>query len=227
MNVARWTMAASATDTERIWNVAERAGKTPIMVKQEITWPADLERGIQVEGSGPGVSNYHQIAGYHRCVNPAAVPRDAAHLFGQRMRPENLAMGAVTDEQSLHAVSVDVARFRIGCEAGPADAIEGDRRVEDVEAMFPFERAVGSIVGGDLLLLADALTTAAHDVNRPIEDNGSRSSGEVGAPQFIARGPTLDQAEICGGAVLGRSAPSRPVTRAGLYRESQYQDDGE
>ena len=169
----------------------------------------------------------HQIAGYHRCVNPAAVPRDAAHLFGQRMRPENLAMGAVTDEQSLHAVSVDVARFRIGCEAGPADAIEGDRRVENVEAMFPFERAVGSIVGGDLLLLADALTTAAHDVNRPIEDNGSGSSGEVGAPQFIARGPTLDQAEICGGAVLGRSAPSRPVTRAGLYRESQYQDDGE
>lgn len=75
MNVARWTMAASATDTERIWSVAERAGKTPIMVKQEITWPADLERGIQVEGSGPGVSNYHQIAGYHLFVSGRWRPR--------------------------------------------------------------------------------------------------------------------------------------------------------
>ena len=75
MNVARWTMAASATDTERIWSVAERAGKTPIMVKQEITWPADLERGIQVEGSGPGVSNYHQIAGYHLFVSGKWRPR--------------------------------------------------------------------------------------------------------------------------------------------------------
>ena len=69
MKTAQWTMAAHTSESEQIWTTAERAGKTPIMIKQEITWPATLERGMQIEGSGPGVSNYHQIAGYHLFVS--------------------------------------------------------------------------------------------------------------------------------------------------------------
>ncbi len=54
MKTAQWTMAAHTSESEQIWTTAERAGKTPIMIKQEITWPATLERGMQIEGSGPG-----------------------------------------------------------------------------------------------------------------------------------------------------------------------------
>lgn len=75
MQTAQWTMAAHTSDSEQIWTTAERAGKTPIMIKQEITWPATLERGIQIEGSGPGISNYHQIAGYHLFVSGNWRPR--------------------------------------------------------------------------------------------------------------------------------------------------------
>ena len=75
MKTAQWTMAAHTSKSEQIWTTAERAGKTPIMIKQEITWPANLERGMQIEGSGPGVSNYHQISGYHLFVSGNWRPR--------------------------------------------------------------------------------------------------------------------------------------------------------
>ena len=75
MRTAQWTMAAHTSESEQIWTTAERVGKTPIMIKQEITWPATLERGIQIEGSGPGISNYHQIAGYHLFVSGDWRPR--------------------------------------------------------------------------------------------------------------------------------------------------------
>lgn len=75
MRTSQWTMAAHTSRSEQIWTTAERAGKTPVMIKQEITWPATLERGIQIEGSGPGISNYHQIAGYHLFVSGDWRPR--------------------------------------------------------------------------------------------------------------------------------------------------------
>ena len=64
----RWTMAASASRSEQIWHTAERAGKRAALVKLEISWPAGMKNGIEIEGAGPGISNYSQIAGYHLFV---------------------------------------------------------------------------------------------------------------------------------------------------------------
>ncbi len=60
-----WGINTNLSQSEYIWNTFERAGKTPILVKWEMSWPPTVKRGVQVEGTGPGVSNHHQIAGYH------------------------------------------------------------------------------------------------------------------------------------------------------------------
>jgi hypothetical protein len=60
-----WGINTQLCKAEYLWNTAERCGKIPILVKWEMSWPPTVTKGIQVEGSGPGVSNYCQIAGYH------------------------------------------------------------------------------------------------------------------------------------------------------------------
>ena len=50
-------------------NAAERAEKLPILLKFEMSWPPTIRSGIQIEGSGPGISNLAQIAGYHYFSN--------------------------------------------------------------------------------------------------------------------------------------------------------------
>ena len=63
-----WGINTRLCQAEYLWNTAERCGKVPILVKYEMSWPPTVERGIQVEGTGPGVSNHAQIAGYHLFV---------------------------------------------------------------------------------------------------------------------------------------------------------------
>ena len=53
----------------------ERAGRKPVLVKWEMSWPPTVRDGVQVEGTGPGVSNVHQIAGYHLFVSGDWKPR--------------------------------------------------------------------------------------------------------------------------------------------------------
>jgi predicted AlkP superfamily phosphohydrolase/phosphomutase len=60
-----WGIDTRLCQAEYLWNTAERCGKIPILVKYEMSWPPTVEVGIQVEGTGPGVSNHAQIAGYH------------------------------------------------------------------------------------------------------------------------------------------------------------------
>jgi predicted AlkP superfamily phosphohydrolase/phosphomutase len=64
-----WGINTALCQAEYLWNTAERCGKIPILVKWEMSWPPTINhaisRGIQVEGTGPGVSNHAQIAGYH------------------------------------------------------------------------------------------------------------------------------------------------------------------
>lgn len=62
---SQWGINTDLCKAEYLWNTAERCGKTPILVKWEMAWPPTVTKGIQVEGTGPGVSNYCQIAGYH------------------------------------------------------------------------------------------------------------------------------------------------------------------
>ena len=76
-----WGINTELSRSEHLWNAAERRGKVPILVKVEMSWPPTVKRGIQVEGTGPSVSNYHQIAGYHRFVGGKWAPRP---IGGQR-----------------------------------------------------------------------------------------------------------------------------------------------
>jgi predicted AlkP superfamily phosphohydrolase/phosphomutase len=70
-----WGINTGLCRAEYIWNLAEKAGKIPILVKWEMSWPPTIRKGVQVEGTGPGVSNYHQIAGYHLFVAGKWKPR--------------------------------------------------------------------------------------------------------------------------------------------------------
>jgi predicted AlkP superfamily phosphohydrolase/phosphomutase len=63
-----WGINTRLSKAEYLWNTVERAGKTPLLVKYEMSWPPTLSGksgGVQVEGTGPGISNHAQIAGYH------------------------------------------------------------------------------------------------------------------------------------------------------------------
>jgi predicted AlkP superfamily phosphohydrolase/phosphomutase len=71
----RWGINTRLSASEYLWNTAERAGKTPILVKVEMSWPPTVAHGVQIEGTGPGVSNHHQIAGYHLFVGGKWAPR--------------------------------------------------------------------------------------------------------------------------------------------------------
>ena len=65
-----WGINTALCRAEYIWNTAERCGKVPLLVKYEMSWPPTITSGIQVEGTGPGVSNHAQIAGYHLFCTP-------------------------------------------------------------------------------------------------------------------------------------------------------------
>ena len=42
--------------SEYIWNTLERAGKKPILVKYEMSWPPPVTTGVQFEGTGPAIT---------------------------------------------------------------------------------------------------------------------------------------------------------------------------
>lgn len=86
-----WGINTDLSKSEYLWNTAERAGKKPILVKTEMSWPPTVKEGIQVEGTGPGVSNHHQIAGYHLFVGGKWAPRP---IGGQR-DPESVDPSAL------------------------------------------------------------------------------------------------------------------------------------
>ena len=60
-----------------------------------MSWPPTVTTGIQVEGTGPGVSNHHQVAGYHLFVSGKWTPRP----IGGERDPETL------DPSGLQTVS--------------------------------------------------------------------------------------------------------------------------
>jgi predicted AlkP superfamily phosphohydrolase/phosphomutase len=86
-----WGINTDLCEAEFIWNAAERCGKIPILVKQEMSWPPTITKGIQVEGTGPGVSNYHQIAGYHLFVTE----QFRGHPIGGEKDPEKVDPSAL------------------------------------------------------------------------------------------------------------------------------------
>jgi len=97
-----WGINTALCEAELIWNTAERCGKIPILVKQEISWPPTITRGIQVEGTGPGVSNYAQIAGYHLLVTD----HFRGYLIGGEKDPERVDPSALQSGKQTDLVRV-------------------------------------------------------------------------------------------------------------------------
>jgi len=102
-----WGINTGLCQSEYLWNLVERVGGKPILVKWEMSWPPTVKTGIQVEGTGPGVSNHHQIAGYHLFVSGKWAPRP---IGGQR-DPESLDPSAL--QKIKHIDSVDIKPIEI------------------------------------------------------------------------------------------------------------------
>ncbi len=100
-----WGINTNLSKSEYLWNTAERAGKKPILVKVEMSWPPTIKAGVQVEGTGPGVSNHHQIAGYHLFVGGKWAPRP---IGGQR-DSESVDPSALQEEVSYDPISLKSA----------------------------------------------------------------------------------------------------------------------
>ncbi len=98
-----WGINTGLCQSEYLWNLVERAGGKPILVKWEMSWPPTVKTGIQVEGTGPGVSNHHQIAGYHLFVAGKWAPRP---IGGQR-DPETLDPSALQKVRHIDPVTIE------------------------------------------------------------------------------------------------------------------------
>ncbi len=111
LNKTVWGINTGLCQSEYIWNLVERVGGKPILVKWEMSWPPTVKTGIQVEGTGPGVSNHHQIAGYHLFVSGKWAPRP---IGGQR-DPETLdpsALQKIKHIDSVNIVPVDLSKWQ-------------------------------------------------------------------------------------------------------------------
>ncbi len=97
-----WGINTGLCKSEYLWNLVERVGRKPILVKWEMSWPPTVNTGIQVEGTGPGVSNHHQIAGYHLFVTGKWAPRP---IGGQR-DPETLDPSALQKIKHIDPVKI-------------------------------------------------------------------------------------------------------------------------
>ncbi len=102
LNRTVWGINTGLCQSEYLWNLVERAGGKPILVKWEMSWPPTVKTGIQVEGTGPGVSNHHQIAGYHLFV----AGRWAARPIGGQRDPETLDPSALQKIKHIDPVTI-------------------------------------------------------------------------------------------------------------------------
>ena len=100
-----WGINTRLCRSEYLWNAVERAGRRPILVKWEMSWPPTVRSGVQVEGTGPGVSNHHQIAGYHLFVGGKWAPRP----IGGERDPETLDPSALQEDAPCDVVAVKPA----------------------------------------------------------------------------------------------------------------------
>lgn len=101
-----WGIDTRLSQSEYLWNAVERGGGRAILVKQEMSWPPTVTASVQVEGTGPGVSNHHQVAGYHLFVAGRWAPRP---LEGHR-DPESLDPSALQGGRDFDPVELRPGR---------------------------------------------------------------------------------------------------------------------
>ena len=134
-----WGINTELSQAEYLWNTVERAGGTPLLVKWEMSWPPTVTSGVQVEGTGPGVSNHHQIAGYHLFV---AGNWQRRAIEGQR-DPETL------DPSALQTVS-DVDSVTLSEAEGWSNLPPSTRPFKEVPLTIqPLVRGRGSMLRGE------------------------------------------------------------------------------
>ena len=103
-----WGVNTQLSKAEYFWNTLERADKTPILVKWEMSWPPTITKGVQVEGTGPGVANHHQIAGYHLWVSGNWSPRPiGGGVDAAAVDPSTLQAGEDVDHVDLRPADGD------------------------------------------------------------------------------------------------------------------------
>lgn len=103
-----WGVNTELSKAEYFWNTLERSGKTPILVKWEMSWPPTITKGVQVEGTGPGVANHHQIAGYHLWVAGNWQPRPiGGGVDAEAVDPSTLQDGEIVDRVTLRPANSD------------------------------------------------------------------------------------------------------------------------
>lgn len=211
-----WGINTRLSKSEYLWNTAERAGKKPILVKWEMSWPPTVTSGVQLEGTGPGVSNHHQIAGYHLFVGGKWAPRP----IGGDRDPETLDPSALQEGAPYDVVAVDPAR-------GWANLPPSSRPPLEVELVVrPLARGRDDMLRGKVgtpktyhgLIYASGgagydrvRVAAARDASEPIADLGVGEWSEIrtdtfvidGAPvegylrmKLIALSPSADQIEL-------------------------------
>src|SRR5262249_3774103 len=135
----------------------------------------------------------------------------------------------VTEEQSGSAVSVDVSRLRIACQARPAQAHADDVRMENVELPLPENLTVVGVQAHDAFLLSDFVADAVDDEHTALHDDRGGTAAIRRLPDQVVtgiigiRGPACGQADFRGHASLPRAAPVGPVGGAGADGE-QGQD---
>src|SRR5262249_8104489 len=136
--------------------------------------PPDGGAGALVEGdeavaaarlvAPAGVNHAHddQVAVHDRAVDPAAIAGDSPVFLSERPRPDDLAILVEAEEESLHAVAIDVARLRVARHRRPAQARADDVREEDVELVLPDELTGLGVEADDALLLGQPLADVVH-----------------------------------------------------------------
>ena len=92
--------------------------------------------GVPV-GQDVHVTDDQPVLVHNGCLKPASVAAVARKSFSERLLPEHLPVTAQAKKLTAGAVRVDVARFRITHDGGPAQAGLDNVGVEHVKLVFP------------------------------------------------------------------------------------------
>jgi predicted AlkP superfamily phosphohydrolase/phosphomutase len=197
-----WGINTTLCQAEYLWNTAERCGKIPVLVKYEMSWPPTVTAGIQVEGTGPGVSNHAQIAGYHLFVTPGF---------------EGYPVGGEKDTESVDPSALQSGNAVDWIELKPASDWQNvpESQLDPLEAelvMRPLARGQPRMLRGERgqpqtyygLVLARGesgydrlLVTTARDAQDPVADLGVGEWSTWWRDNFMIDGESIEGSVRC------------------------------
>ncbi len=203
--------------------VATQSSSPRLLVEAEQPVP----RRAQLAPAAGDEGDDQPIAVDRRRLRAAAVAGEEAELLHQVAAPHHLAGAVEAEEGAAHALGVEVAGLGVAGEVGPTDAVLGDGRVVDVEALLPEQLAVAGVVAGHAFLAPGAFSRAAVDAGATVEDDGGRAGGQRGAPDDVlpALRPAGDQTRLGRVGILVGTAPGRPLAAAEGRRKRSHRGE--